>query len=517
LPLGTTLASPGAEGPAAPHRAASGRPRRRAPERTVLAVGLLGGVLFAFVTPPFQVPDEPAHFRSAYRIGTGEPPVWRGGVRGIEEPASLEEVMRLCLAGAPAIPLKRLPAGTLRAAARIPLAPARRVFMPLAGLAPYTAAPYLPQAAGAALGHQLGLPPLWTLYLARLCNLVASLALTWWAVRLVPICRWAFALLALTPMAMFLRGSVSADALTVAGAMLLTGAACALAFGAPGEPQPGAAAPRGAAPDGDRANGATPRGRTADREALAALLLGSVVVATAKPGYWMLNALVLLIPHRRFGRPWRWAAVVAAALAITALGALSSLWVARNYFDNFHHAPGVQPYRQAMAVAARPLRFLGLMGTDYAVHAVRYAVGFVGNFGWLDTPLPAVVLVAFALLLLALAATGGDPALAISPGQRLLLAVVLAAGLAFVSFSQYVSWTPLGAGFIDGPQGRYFLPLAPVGALLLCRRRWAWPPAGTTVPVQAVLARWRDRALAAAGAAFTLVALARLWTRYYGW
>ena len=38
------------------------------PERIFIFVGLLFGLLFLIVTPPFQAPDEPAHFFRAYEI-----------------------------------------------------------------------------------------------------------------------------------------------------------------------------------------------------------------------------------------------------------------------------------------------------------------------------------------------------------------------------------------------------------------------------------------------------------------
>jgi Predicted membrane protein (DUF2142) len=46
-------------------------PSRLTPDRLVLALGLAGGLLLVFVTPPFQVPDEPAHFFRAYQVATG--------------------------------------------------------------------------------------------------------------------------------------------------------------------------------------------------------------------------------------------------------------------------------------------------------------------------------------------------------------------------------------------------------------------------------------------------------------
>jgi len=237
----------------------------------------------------------------------------------------------------------------------------------------------------------------------------------------------------------------------------------------------------------------------------------AAVLAAAKGGYFLLDLLALLIPARRLGSRRRHAALAAAVLALTAAGAVNSVLVARGFFAHFQHDALVEPYLQARGIVAQPLRFLGLVLADYARHLPRYALGFVGHFGWVDTPLPVAVLIAYALLLLLLAATGGDPAIELPPRGRLLVAAVVAAGLLFVSASQYLGWTPVGAAAIQGPQGRYYLPLAPAAALLLYNRRLA-----VALAPAAARAAWLGTALAAASACFTAISLLSIWLRYYG-
>jgi hypothetical protein len=157
------------------------------PDRLVLALGLAGGLLLVFVTPPFHVPDEPAHFFRAYQIATAaaaEP--GPGGGIGYRLPASLRQLAELCTAGVAFNPAGRLSPGLLAAAWRLPLAPERRVFMPAGSLTLYTPVPYLPAAAAVAAGRWLALRPLALLYLARLGNLTAALAVSWTAVRIAP-------------------------------------------------------------------------------------------------------------------------------------------------------------------------------------------------------------------------------------------------------------------------------------------------------------------------------------------
>ena len=531
----------------------------------MLALGLAGGLLLVFVTPPFQVPDEPAHFFRAYQIATAaaaEPGPGGGGL-GFMLPASLPRLVNFCVAGVAFHPDRRLPPGLLPAAWRLPLEPERRIFLPAGSLTSYTAVPYLAAAAVVAAGRLLVLPPLALLYLARLGNLAAALALSWTAVRLAPVQRWLLALLALTPMAMFERSSASADALTNALPLLLLSCILSLALrrlpaavaasSAAGARSLAAAAagqapviPRAALPVTSAAEGtagesgaAAPlagrwpgEARVSARSA-ALLLATAFLLAAAKGVYFLIDLLVFVVPPAVRGRgraesraTWKpppaaeapaaaapppglgaarraaaglWAGGMAAAVA----GAGMSWWVAHRFAILGFLRSGVQPQAQLRGVLAAPLRFLSLAATDYVLHAPRYAAQFVGNFGWLDTPLPRAATVLWALLLLAAACTGGNPALALAAWQRWLAAAVTGGVLLFISLSQYVTWTPLGANFVDGLQGRYFLPLAPVAAILFYNRRLAGRHT----------AGWLFGGLSVV---FTVLTLLRIWFRYHG-
>jgi len=488
------------------------------PERLLRALGLAGGLLLVFVTPPFHVPDEPAHFLRAYQIATGaaaEP--GPGGGIGYRLPASLPQLAELCTAGVAFHPGRRLEPGLLAAAWRLPLAPERRVFLPAGSLTLYTPAPYLAAAAAVAAGRLLAPRPLALLYLARLGNLAAALAVSWIAVRIAPAQRWLLALLALTPMAMFERSSASADALTNALPLLLVSCLLSLVLRRVGEP----------AGEG----GCRPAGSATRRSVL--LLATAFLLAAAKGVYFLLDLLVFLVPPvvRAEGRAAGGARARAVAglwvggLAAAVAGAGISVWVTHRVAGLGSLLLGVQPEAQLRGVLAAPLHFLGLAAADYLHRLPRYAAGFVGTFGWLDTPLPRPSMVLWGLLLLAAALTGGDPSLALAGWQRQLAMAITAAVLLLLSLSQYVTWTPLGAGFVDGLQGRYFLPVAPVAAILLYNRRFAargtgssLAAAGSAAPATPAAAGWPYAGWLYGGlsVAFTVLTLLCIWFRYHG-
>src|SRR5271166_1603585 len=200
------------------------------PERFFLLIGLLTSVSFAILFPPFSIADEPNHFYRAYAVSRGELGAsLQPGRAGVVVPASLHLMVRRLGGGYP--PHRGWNARAIAAALWWRLVPDKMEFVDCRSADQFTFVAYLPQAAAIALGRAMGAPPLLLFYLARLGNLSVCLLLTYWAILLVPTYRWLFAMIALSPMAVCERASVSADALTNAAAFMFIAAFVKVAFG----------------------------------------------------------------------------------------------------------------------------------------------------------------------------------------------------------------------------------------------------------------------------------------------
>jgi uncharacterized membrane protein len=109
------------------------------------------------------------------------------------------------------------------------------------------------------------------------------------------------------------------------------------------------------------------------------------------------------------------------------------------------------------SIAAHPIHVVGLVAKDFVAQVAGYRDQFVGRLGWVDVPLSGFLTAAAFYLLFVVAMTRD---VFITPLAR-VFALVLAVALIFaVSISQYVSWTPPGVSYVDGIQGRYFLPIS---------------------------------------------------------
>ena len=417
-------------------------------------------LVLALVVPLGEVADEPAHLMRAASLADGQ-------FVGHRETITRPDGRTATAAGVRVDPVWEALARTREPAdARIAAAPvdsavgtgpwrSTGAFVPLYTIATYVPAFYGPAAAGLRLGHALDLSARASARLGRLFNVAAYGLIGACALAVARRGQaWLFAVLAL-PMALSLAASFNQDGLIVATAIL----AAALLTGEPG----------------------APAGRW--RFAGAAVLLALILLA--KPPYAPI-ALMLLLPLP--GGAWRQVGVhVYPRLAAVVLVVLpAALWtgyatatiatpVPRAAYEAGPLWPGerpatflgTDPAAQLKVLTADPIRFLTVPARFFlsVKHLVMLAEGTVGILGWHDRHLPKPVICLWIVALVAAAAgSGGRPAC----GATLAL-LAFASGLAvwLVLLSQYLSWSNVGDPRIDGPQGRYLLPILPIFALAL--------------------------------------------------
>ena len=142
--------------------------QRRGPEFLFPALLLAFGLVFVFVLPPCQTPDELAHFLRAYQVSEGHMvPMLVRQQGGGAVPVSLLQVLE---------PFRRLPLHpdqqtSLDALAplwSVPLHPHQRREVPFANSTYYSFVPYVPQAAGIAAARAVGAGPLALFYAGRI-------------------------------------------------------------------------------------------------------------------------------------------------------------------------------------------------------------------------------------------------------------------------------------------------------------------------------------------------------------
>jgi uncharacterized membrane protein len=383
-----------------------------------VALALPVAIAFALLTPPFQSPDEVAHYWRSAAISRGNLiPDVKDGRPYCTVPVDARDLVAICWAEMAGKDV-HYDRAKLREAWR--LRP-RSETVQLSFPAFYTAIAYAPQSLAVGVSRLLRAPTLAGFYAGRIANGLAGVLLVALAMWLSPQAAWIFGIVGLTPMFLFLGGSYSADVVT-------TGLACCVI--------------------------------AAGRNAVAPL--ASALLALAKPGY----ALIPFIASPRL-RDRSERLRIGATLVVTVLCAWLAAASARTAYYQLRGDVPTDASAQLKHVVQEPLRFVSIAAKDYVSHAAQYRDQLVGRLGWLDVGLPPFVIWSYVIVFLYVALS---TSISLKIIERLTIAMVAIATLLILSLSQYLVWTAVGSTAIEGLQGRYFLPVVPLVLLAISAR-----------------------------------------------
>ncbi len=392
--------------------------------KTVLVLGSITGIILVFVTPPFQVPDEGAHFfrawqTSAFNLRLEQPE----GRPGAYLPRSVRDTKQL-FDDIPLNPSARMTRDRFERA--MSLAAKDPAFASI--ILPYPPVAYMAQTVGIWIGEIASAPPIISFYLARIMNLALFLFMVTWAMRWIPDMKWGLALLILMPMALYEAASVSADAYTTGISFLM------IAF---------------------LLRCITAEGQFNTKQ-ISFMFVGTVLLTLAKPGYAPIILLALLIPTCRFGTGRRRLAVIGGMLALAFVIGLAVMFAVRHYELGL---PGSSNAEQLRFILTHPFTYLGTC-FRCIFRASQYG-SFIGWFGWLELRLPLWIILPYGLLLIAVPFERRI-FLVLNRNQRLFVGGLFVLLGAIIFTIQYLSYTPVGKRSIDSVQGRYFIPFAPL-------------------------------------------------------
>ncbi|HXH37154.1 MAG TPA: DUF2142 domain-containing protein [Thermoanaerobaculia bacterium] len=385
-----------------------------------VAVALVSGLAYVFVTPPLAVPDESNHLWRALAIARGHLIPGRG-LDAIALPKSTQDLVWILdrqeqretlaqkLRLASTLPFDRRLGGTIRFAAW------------------YTPMPYVVQS----LVAILPLRPLVLFYAGRVANLIVAIMLIAMAIRAAPQLSGVMAAVALLPMSLYELASWSADAATMALAWLFT----ALLL--------------------------------APERRLWAVATAGLALGLCKPAYFLIALLALAVELR-----WRERIAIIGA---TAAGTLLALAAASRGAYNPRVGLPVDAAAQIRCIAANPMRFAGVAIHDAVTNGRFYLEEMVGRFGANELKLSPFIITAELLLLLTVAITTGA---ALRGRVRMAAVAITVMTVCGILLSQYLIWSIVCGDTIEGVQGRYFLEILPLllAAIAVQRIRWRAGP-----------------------------------------
>ena len=308
-------------------------------------------------------------------------------------------------------------------------------------------ASYVPQALGITLARILGLNFASRILFGRIFNLIWSVFAVSLAIKWMPFGKKILFAVAMLPMSLHEMASNSYDAWIIAFSMLFIAYCMKLAY---------------------------EKDRVENRDvAILACLIG--LLAPCKIVYTPIIGLCLLIPKEKFGNIKRWgvsAAIVLGALVVMMLivnGQTLSWYAEADVADNYVSHAGEQGYTFSYFLE-HPIELPVIMLNTLKVSGMLYLKTMLGwRLGQLDINLQIsdaffVVLIVLVILFFI---PGVDEPRVFRKGNKVWMTVLIGAVAFLTMFSMLVAWTAISSDVITGVQGRYFLPVLPLGAMVL--------------------------------------------------
>lgn len=306
---------------------------------------------------------------------------------------------------------------------------------------------YVPPALGILVARILNLPLNWYVYMGRLFALGTYIALTYFAIKYIPIGKRFLLVLALLPTALLQGETIGMDGLVNGLSWLIVALTFAILV---------------------KKLSVTPK-------LLGLFLFLSLILATTKQGYLPLAALPLILPARLFPfklkRVWLWRLVFGGVLL------LASLWylgATAHIAEVIHQVqrPGlnVDTKGQLDYIFQHPLLFLAIIFIQpFTLWAASTYAGIVGVLTnrLVYLPIPMIILLFVAMFLTSFHkerehVSGRDRLYVLVGSTGAFLATFIMINLAL-----YLSFTRVGYPQVEGLQGRYFLALLPLLGIML--------------------------------------------------
>jgi len=423
------------------------------PEWVFLILGLIFGLYFVFINPPWQSNDEDRHFVHSYFISQGYILGEQGDNKiGGVIPVSIVEVPQK-FQGIRFSETTKISKSKLKEFEEIPLNPDNRQFMHNYEYN-YNPVGFIPASIGILLGKIINSNPVWLNYFGRIGGLAFYLFILFFAIKSIPVFKNVLMLYGLTPMPLYQGSSVTYDVLSISLTFLFFALVLKYSF--------------------DEKSFVTWR-------ELTFIVLILIVLRFSKDGYPLIPFLFFLIPSKKIR-------INIKSLYIYALMfgfCLILYWLPGWTWSKIFAAQGYQLKTsmalhkdlmkdQSMNIAFQlnnPGNIISNIFGNINNFRQEWTGGTIGRFGYSYTLLPNWFFFIHGLLLIAVAFLDSRKEIVIRFYQKVIIFIVgFGSVFGIILMSYFIS--PVGANMIFGLQGRYFIHAIPIVLFLIYNNKF---------------------------------------------
>ena len=402
-------------------------------ENKFLILAILFGLISILILPPFQSPDELSHYQRAYSVSQGQLfySVKKGKIGLYIDDELSQYISTLDRLGGNVS--EKYSYSDLYFDQEMPKKPSAKSFKYFSTVETSFIA-YIPSAIGILVSKvfrhfifQLSTTYLYSLYFARLFNLLVYIVLMYYSIKKTPILKKTMVTIGLLPMSIMLSSSCSYDGLIIGAACLLFAYAMNLIHG---------------------------RKKEFDYKDMIVFIVTGFLLFFIKYVYILLLLLLFFIPEKKFKNKKDKYIKICSVFCIVFL-----LYLIFNIPNYINAVPG-SPNEQIKFIMNNPFKYLGILfDSMYKKFGIQLA-WILGGFGNLDTHFPGFIyFVMFNYLILLFLFDSSARNIKKDYIFKIIVFLIVFSIIAGIYTALYVIWTPVGNKIIEGVQGRYFIPI----------------------------------------------------------
>lgn len=393
-------------------------------EYIFLFIALPWGLIQVFLMPPLQTPDEPAHFYRAWAVSNLQ--LACDSSNQISVPNNVKELENIFDIQKIA---RRLYSSSIINNNLIGIDIDKQTQNVYSAECPYNPEGYLPQAIGIDFARLLHFPPLGIFYFSRLFNLLLTLLLIFYAIKITPIGKTLFIMLSMLPMSIHQFASLSNDALNIGGLFLFT--SIILYYS---------------------------QQKKLSNNSLILISIGSLILTQIKPGYFVFLALILLLKPLQFKKIKSYiifliTIILSNILLLFILNKLNNpdfLMKPPEGIVNFHD--------QIIFILLHPIQYLDILVKNVFLNPIyiKQLIGVLGPLIILS--FPNIFYIIFLIISpLFIFIKNKEDIFALNNKQRIIIFIIFLIQVVLISTIFYITYTNPGSNLIRGIQGRYFI------------------------------------------------------------
>jgi len=403
-------------------------------EYVFLIIAIIWGVFQVFMMPPYQVPDESGHFYRAWNFTNLN--LFCDKDLKVNIPknvVALHEKFNDATVDSGIFSFSQIKENLKDEID----SEKTKVFTQFCS---YNPIGHMPQSLGISVAKIAHLSPLYTFYFGRISNLLVSILLVFFAIKITPFGKIIFFFSALLPMSFHQMASLSDDALVISGAFFFS----ALLFYFSTK-------------------------KYLNKLNLLSIFAASLLLSQIKPGYIGLLALLLILKPSQFkdeslnknkASYFKYAGFVIGVLTINLL-LFFSLTKLSNPDKYLHPDYKVSPNEQILYIIKNPLNYASVIGEELEKNSENYLKGMTARLGMLSIEFSELFYL-FMILAFFIFLSGSREKVLLNFFQRIVIFTAFSSIILSIFTLEYIFWTPPQCSSIRGIQGRYFIAAFPL-------------------------------------------------------